>query len=269
MIRSLLAAVMAATPFVVLPHLPPRVARALSSPPAADYDFHHDLRRGQTLAVTNIDGNVTVRRGEGRTAHVTVTKVVRRGNGDLVEALLEETAEGIRVCTVYRSVDDPRPTRCHGNRGTGSHSDPLDVTMTYTVVVPSGVQLDVSTVDGNVEGGEIDTSAHLTTVDGDVTWHGVLPEQVTTVDGNIAIDVVGAIDHDARFSTVDGDIRVTVPGAAQFVVTATSVDGDIDSDFPLTVQGKWGPRALRGTVNGGGPTLRFTTVDGSLALRRH
>ena len=52
-----------------------------------EYRFSRELSSGQTLAVSNIEGNITVSRTSGRTATVVVTKKVVRGDGDLVKAM--------------------------------------------------------------------------------------------------------------------------------------------------------------------------------------
>jgi hypothetical protein len=46
------------------------------------------------------------------------------------------------------------------------------------------------------------------------------------------------------------------------------VNGSITTDFPLTVQGKWGPRKAHGTIGGGGRELSLETVNGSVELRK-
>lgn len=234
--------------------------------PDEDYRFSRDLRAGQTLALSNIEGNMTVTRTSGRTATVVVTKKVVRGNGDLVKAILEETSDGIKVCTVYLASPGEDRTTCRGT-SSGDHRN-LDVEMTYEVRLPSGVRLDAANVDGDLSVDGTDTPGRVTTVDGDVRYTGVMPERLNTVDGDVTLDVTGAVPDGARISTVDGSITISLPADAALDLRASTVDGDLESDFPLTVKGKWGPRTLQGAINGGGPTLRLNTVDGSITIRR-
>ncbi len=74
--------------------------------------------------------------------------------------------------------------------------------------------------------------------------------------------------YDLRISTVDGSVRIAMPGSSSFTVHASTMDGSLESDFPLTVSGKWGPRSLRGTVGDGRSSIRINTVDGNVELRR-
>jgi DUF4097 and DUF4098 domain-containing protein YvlB len=51
-------------------------------------------------------------------------------------------------------------------------------------------------------------------------------------------------------------------------VRATTVNGEIETDFPLTITGKFGPRRLNGTIGSGGRRLDLSTVNGSIKLRK-
>jgi len=234
-----------------------------------DYTFRRELRPGQDLAIGNVDGTVTVTRATGRTAEVLVTKRVIRGNGDLVQAILEETSDGIKVCSVYLYEVGERRTSCNQSSEGRRRREPLEVEMTYEVRVPEGVDLQVGTVDGDVIARGLASEATLATVDGNITVTGRAPSRVATVDGDITMDLTGELPSTMRISTVDGSVEVTVPASAGFDVHATTVDGDLESDFPITVKGKWGPRTMRGSVGDGRTELRISTVDGSVRLRKH
>jgi hypothetical protein len=47
-----------------------------------------------------------------------------------------------------------------------------------------------------------------------------------------------------------------------------TVNGRVSSDFPLTLSGRINPRHIRATVGKGGRRLRFSTVNGSVDLRK-
>ena len=235
-----------------------------------DYRFSRAMRAGQVLSIGNIDGSVTVTRASGGTAVVLVTKRVIRGNGDLVKAILEEESGGsIKVCTVYLREAGETRDRCNGNNyDSGRRREPLEVEMTYEVQLPAGVELDVGTVDGDVIVSGLAARATIATVDGSIRAEGRAPERVSTVDGDIEIAATGELPTNLRYSTVDGGVLLSVPDNAGFEISATSVDGSLESDFPITVQGRWGPRSLRGKVGDGRTSIRITTVDGDVAVRR-
>ncbi len=269
MVRLLLAAV-AATGFGLSRHLDDPDPATVNTPFASqdDYRFTKALRPGQELGISNIDGDVTVTQGTGADAVITVTKRVIRGNGDLVTAIMEQTDAGIRVCTVYLNAPDEKRTQCRGRNSSDRRHEPLEVEMTYTVSMPRGVRLAATTVDGNLRIEGLDTPATITTVDGDITYRGVMPEKLNSVDGDVSLEITGPVTRDTQISTVDGTITLQLDRDVAIDVVASSVDGEIESDFPLTLKSKWGPRNMRGTINGGGASVKLSTVDGSIQIRR-
>jgi len=70
------------------------------------------------------------------------------------------------------------------------------------------------------------------------------------------------------FRTVNGGITLDLPAGLSTEVRATTVNGDIQTDFPLMVTGRLGPRSLRGTIGSGGRRLALETVNGSIRLRK-
>jgi hypothetical protein len=235
-----------------------------------DYRFTPDLRSGQLLDVSSIDGTVTVTQGRGTSAEIVAHKRVRRGNGDLVTVVLEPSRNGFRVCTVYLSRGgDERSCDSHrGNNDRDDSHDAVDVDVAYDIRIPAGVALHVNTIDGNVEVSGIDTPGTIRSVDGDVTFEGVAPLGLNTVDGKVhAIITNRRWDHDVSIRTVDGEVELTLPGDVDADVSGHTVDGAIHSDFPMTVTGKWGPQSFHGSIGRGGSNrLDITTVDGGIRL---
>lgn len=236
---------------------------------SSDTRFTPNLRSGQRLSVSNIDGAITVTQGRGESAEIIAHKIVRRGDGELVRPVLEETSNGYRVCTVYLDArgDD---ARCDGDhRRHGDRREPLDVDVEYTVRIPAGVALTVNTVDGDIEARGLDTPAELQSVDGSITFDGVAPQAMHTVDGKITARITDRDwSHNLAVHTVDGAIDLTLPASINARISGSTVDGGIDSDFPLTVNGRFGPKSMKGDIGDGrGPSIQLSTVDGEIRLR--
>jgi DUF4097 and DUF4098 domain-containing protein YvlB len=77
-------------------------------------------------------------------------------------------------------------------------------------------------------------------------------------------DWAGALE----FETVNGSITVVLPDGVGAEVVASTVNGGIDTDFPLTVRGRFSARRLTGTIGEGGRRLRLETVNGAIRIRR-
>jgi len=57
-----------------------------------------------------------------------------------------------------------------------------------------------------------------------------------------------------KLETVNGSIKLYLPDQAGANVAAETVNGSIHTDFPLTVEGKFGPKRLNGVLGKGGST---------------
>jgi hypothetical protein len=219
--------------------------------------------------VSNISGKVDVTRAAGETAEVTVTKTVKRGDGNLVKAIMEETRAGMQVCTIYLNRDPNRHT-CSGdnNDNSGSH-DRFDVDMHYVVRVPLNAQLIVDDVNGTVTVTGAGSDAKIETVNGDVIFDGVGALSLETVNGK----VIGKFERAAwegtmHVSTVNGLIDLTFPASLSADVKGETVNGGVDSSFPITVEKGFGPKSFEGRIGSGGRRLDLETVNGGISLHK-
>lgn len=231
--------------------------------------FTPDLRPGQELQAENIDGDITITQRAGP-AVIVAHKTVRRGDGNLVKAVLERTDNGYRLCTVY--LDEVTDSAsCNYRREGNHHGDrDLDVDVRYDIELPAGVTLTAHSVDGNIEARNIDAGASIHTVDGNITYSGVPANTLETVDGWVKATFTSTRwTHDVTVHSVDGELTLTLPAGSAFSLDGKTVDGDMDSDFPVNAVGRFGSHSFHGSVGTGGDhTLRVETVDGSIHIHR-
>ena len=204
-------------------------------------------------------------------AEIVATKRVHRGDGSRVKAVMEETSDGVLVCTIYLHKGEPDRNSCRGDsRGNWSGDDNSDIELSYAVKLPAGVMLSVNTVDGDVDAQGIDVPASIRSVDGDITYSGVAPRSLHTVDGDVHATITSSLwNTDMVVQTVDGEIEIVLPADVAIAVKGSTVDGSFSSDFPMVIREKWGPRSFEGTIGSGGTkTLRLSSVDGDVTLRR-
>lgn len=231
--------------------------------------FTPDMRPGDRLEIENINGQVSVTQGTGRTAEIVVTKRVKAGNGDLVKAVMETGSGYVRVCTVYLNRDPDR-SDCDGDNSVGRGRDRFDVELNYTVRAPAGVRVAVETVNGDVVLRGLDTPARVETVNGGIDLEGVGAHQLETVNGRIVARFTGsAWQGDLDLETVNGTIDLSLPADFGAEIRGETVNGRLDfGQFPVTVRGKWGPKSFSGRIGTGGRRINIETVNGSVTITR-
>jgi DUF4097 and DUF4098 domain-containing protein YvlB len=237
---------------------------------AQDYHFTKEMAPGATLAIENINGKIEVTQGTGRTAEVSVTKTVKKGDGNLVKAIMETDGNTIRVCTLYLNRDKNRDS-CKGENNDGPREGAsLDVDMHYVVRVPAGVRFTAENVNGAVEARGLEAPASLETVNGDVIFEGSTASSIQTVNGKIRGTFTrGTWDGKMEIETVNGGVDLTFPATLSATITGETVNGGIHSDdFPITIEGKWGPKSFTGRIGGGTSKLSIQTVNGGITLQR-
>jgi len=245
------------------------VAASATALEAQDTSWRGRIAAGRVLEVRGVNGDVRATPASGNEAEVTWEKVGRRSDPEEVEIKVIEHSGGVLICAVY-----PTPPRArHENECSpdGNHmsTDNNDVRVTFHVRVPANIVFDGRTVNGDVEAEDLAGDVDLSTVNGSVRLSTAGRGEASTVNGSIDARV-GKADWsgDADFKTVNGGITLTLPASLSAEVRAETVNGDIESEFPLTVQGRFGPRRVRGTIGNGGRTLDLGTVNGSIRLRK-
>ncbi len=139
----------------------------------------------------------------------------------------------------------------------------------FTVHVPAGVVLSAHTVNGAVVAEGLGGNVEAVTVNGSVHLSTTGYAEARTVNGSITAALGRADWPDAmEFETVNGSVTLTLPPALSTEVRAETVNGDIESDFPLMVSGRFGPRRLNGTIGNGGRRLELRTVNGGIRLKK-
>jgi DUF4097 and DUF4098 domain-containing protein YvlB len=157
--------------------------------------------------------------------------------------------------------------RTHDNRARNNRNN--DVSVEFTIRLPSGVKVDVSTVNGSLEISGASSTVEAHTVNGKVVAASSGgPVNAGTVNGDIEVRMGTIGAEDLEFGTVNGSIVVYVPDDLNADVDMRTVNGAVESDFPMTVSGKINPRHIRATIGRGGRRIQFRTINGSVELRK-
>jgi DUF4097 and DUF4098 domain-containing protein YvlB len=153
------------------------------------------------------------------------------------------------------------------------------------VQLPANSSVNLESVNNalSVEGisGEID----LSTVNGGINVSNVSgPVLAHCVNGTVKVDFASLpAGKPMSFSTLNGTIDVTLPADTKANLKLKTENGDVFTDFDLLVKGGPGggqgersnggykvkfDKGLYATINGGGPEMQFTTMNGKIYIRK-
>jgi DUF4097 and DUF4098 domain-containing protein YvlB len=243
-------------------------AAAEQAAQADTFRWQGRVAAGQSLEIKGVNGRIDAEPASAGDIEVTATKTGRRDNPADVRVEVVEHAGGVTLCAVYPSPDGPL-NECVPGKGGRMRVQDNDVKVDFSVRVPAGVGLVARTVNGAIQVGALDGQVEARTVNGSVTVKAARRVQAETVNGSIEAALADAgWDGALEFKTVNGSIEVGLPEGASTQVTAETVNGGLHSDFPVTMQGRFGPKRFEGTIGQGGRELRLKTVNGRISLRR-
>jgi hypothetical protein len=258
---------------IVMTRIVPLVVLAvavLAGPAAAqEFDWRGRLAAGRTLEIKGVNGAIEAVAAAGDEIRVTASKRARRSDPDDVRIEVVEHADGVTICAVYPPGRDGRENECAEGRGGRMNSERNDVSVEFRVEVPRGIRFAGRTVNGHVYARGIGGDVEAHTVNGEINVSSSGLVHASTVNGSMEIEM-GRADwgEDLDFETVNGSITVTLTGDVNADVSASTVNGSISTDYPLTIQGRFGPKRLNGKIGSGGRALSMATVNGSIELRR-
>jgi DUF4097 and DUF4098 domain-containing protein YvlB len=231
-------------------------------------EFHqsYPLAAGGRVSLENIQGAVRVIGWDRNEVRVDAVKraysAERLAEADI---RVEATADAVRIKTRY-----PQNTLNFNNSAEERFNNPASVE--YTLSVPRGARLDsITLVNGalSIEGmtGEVKASS----VNGHVAARGLSSRvRLSVVNGALeaAFNQLGAA-NDIELTSVNGPVTVTLPSDSNAELRANSVHGTIGNDFGLPVRrGPYVGRDLAGTLGAGGASVKLSSVNGPVRIRR-
>ena len=163
------------------------------------------------------------------------------------------------------------------------------------IQVPVGTSLELETVnDGDVVVRNVDGEINVENVNGEVTLRDVSGSVVAhALNGDVTV-ILQRVDpkKEMSFTSMNGNVDVTLPAAVRAAVRVKSDNGEVYTDFDIKLEARAEMRnqetgskderpsrgsrghqygyenVMIGTLNGGGPTLRFQTFNGNIYIRK-
>lgn len=242
-----------------------------------EFRWQGRMQPGQTLEVKGVNGNVRAEGYAGSQVEVVASKKGRRSDPKEVEIRVIEHANGVTICAVYPSGEGTRPNDCQVGRSWNTNVQNNDVSVDFTVKVPTGVRFSGRTINGGVDALRIGADADASTVNGSINITASGIAQANTVNGSIKASMGNAgWSNELKFNTVNGSITLDFPAGLSAELRAQTLNGEVTSDFPLNMQGAQEeeerrpgqPRRVQATIGGGGRSLVLKTINGDIRLTR-
>ena len=225
---------------------------------SGDADAREALASGATLEIKNVLGSVVATQGTGPNATVHV-HATRDGVPQDVKLSVTTAPQRLIVCPIV-----PPDENCdhHDDRGGNDR-----VKVDFTVTVPRGVNLKVTSVNGNVVATGLDATVRANVVRGDVRIATSGPAEAHVVSGSIDATIgTPANDAELSFETVSGPIHLTLPHNANASLRASTLNGSIEGpNLAIDQQGYVG-RSASGQFGHGGPHLSLHSVNGAISV---
>ena len=253
------------------------VALALSAATAAAqeqsgdrFNWSGNVPAGAWIVVRSANGPISVKAAAGRTADITGVKRADRGGDPAVVRFTSKPLAngGILVCALWGDNSDCDEDSYHSHND-GDHGRRNNVEVEFTVSLPSGVNVRVASVNGEVDVAGATAEVVASTVNGDVrAASSGGPVNANTVNGDVRASMRTVGTGELEYKTVNGSIELEFPASLNADVELRTVNGGFETDFPMTMSGRVSPRRLTGKIGNGGRDLRATTVNGSITLRK-
>jgi len=247
----------------------PLVVSAQDRDRGDDLHWERRLTSGQRVHVRNINGDISVTpSSSGRVEIVGVRRGSSR-SADRLTAEVTETQDGLMVCVIRRDSDD----ECDGN-GYHRRNDDDDnwgnASLNLEIKLPSNVEIDATSVSGNVDVVGAQGDVRATSVSGDIRLERLRAASIEahSVSGGISASVESLSGSGSlSFKTVSGDVKLELPRGLDADLSMSSVSGQLDSDFQMTLGGRASRRRIEARIGRGGRDLNLTTVSGDVRLR--
>ena len=139
----------------------------------------------------------------------------------------------------------------------------------YDITAPRNARFDIRTHNANTDIRDVSGLVHLDTHNGGSRIANLGgPLELSTHNGWARVDFA-SFTGDSRITTHNGWVELSLPSSSKFNLDARGHHISVRSDFPVTRQASWDRRSrdATGSINGGGPALRFNAHNGSLRVR--
>lgn len=258
-------------------------------------EFTRPTGAAASMVIYNINGSINVEGSETDKVSFTVDKRITAKNQETLEIGKNEfklvfEQRGDTIMAYIAEPFDSRPNRNVGRpnnwRDRNDRRIEYDFTLDFTVKVPRGMNVSVSTVNrGDVTVTDVAGALRVRNVNGAIALTNVRgATDAHTVNGNVDVSYLAGPPEKSSYYTLNGNITVNCPANLSADLQFKTFQGEFYTDFtdtqilPVQVvksQENRGDKivyklnkttAIR--VGTGGKVLRFETFNGNVYIKK-
>lgn len=243
---------------------------------------------GTTLYIYNLSGSINIEGTSGNKVTVDIEKTVSAESAaDLEKGKKEfrfEAGQDNDSIIVYMA--EPFNMRPHSNNNYKHYDPPYEFNADFTVKVPSGINLEVSTINnGAIEINNVAGILQVNNINEGITiTNAGSKTDVHTINGEVNVTYAANPSAESSYETINGDIRISYRPDLSADIKFKSMNGDLFTDFPdaellpvsaTKVREKKGGSMIyklnkTTTVRfgKGGKTFSFETLNGNVYIKK-
>ncbi|MEP6715629.1 MAG: DUF4097 family beta strand repeat-containing protein [Terriglobia bacterium] len=230
-----------------------------------------------TVKVSLMNGSIAVTAGAAGEVVVEASGRAARERADVPTGMhrLDVSSAGVEA------REDHNVVSIDGGTYSGSSNLAIQVPPNCSLQLKSmnGGHIEVTGINGEIEASNLNGAVALKNVSGSAV--------VSSQNGDITVSMDKVTPNKPMsFTTMNGRIDVTIPGDTKARLRLKTDHGEVFSDFDVKMEpdtskpiveenrGQGGKYRIRmdknvyGSINGGGPELRFETMNGSILIHK-
>ncbi len=230
-----------------------------------EIDRTFSIEPGTEVRLSNTNGSVAIGTWDRPEVRMVATKKARASSDAKGREILREVQVEIEQSSGLLSIETERPR----SNVFGWFFGQGDTSVSYRLQVPREIDLEIRTVNGNIEAEGMHGDLRFRSTNGRIEIDDAAGSvQARTTNGGITVEL-REVDpaSDLSFSTTNGSIKAWLPADLQADLRADTTNGSISSDLPIQVHGRISKKRIEGAINGGGAELRLSTTNGSISIR--
>jgi hypothetical protein len=219
----------------------------------------YPLAAGGELQIFNPNGPIEVEGVDGTTVDVRAERTAR----GVTDAMARELLPRISI------VEDVTPEKITvRTEGIGGLLIGASFQVRYRVRMPRSAVVRLRATNGGLTLRGLNGRIVGNTTNGNIVGEelgGSLEGRTTNGNARLVLTAVGSEGVDVR--TTNGNVQLTVPGSVKANLSATCRNGTVEiTGVEFKADGEQTRRRVQGRLNGGGPLIRLTTVNGGVRI---